>query len=307
MKFIRLLSVLFVFSILLDGCKQTTPPQDKKDAWTFVFMTDIHLEYGKNAVEGFEKALSMAGELKPEFILTGGDLVADALEQPFSKADSLYKLYDSVTSNISIPIYNTIGNHEILGWYNNSGIDRSHKEFGKKMFQNRVGKTYYSFTRNGWVFLILDSVEELEEGNGYYGRINDEQIEWLKAELAKIDKKTPIAVSTHIPFVTLQTQLTEGSTVANSKGLVIENSKDIFELFKDYNLQLVLQGHLHIFEDLTIYNTRFITGGAVSAAWWTGPFQGTEEGFLKLEISADSLLSVKYIDYGWNVETASDL
>lgn len=44
-----------------------------------------------------------------------------------------------------------------------------------------------------------------------------------------------------------------------------------------------------------------ITGGAVSAAWWEGPYLGTEEGFLLLKVSGNSVIW-EYIDYGWAVK-----
>jgi Icc protein len=284
---------------LLVTCKPATKQTESKENWSFVFMSDIHLRPEKNAVKGFLNALSLARDFQPDFILTGGDLVADALKQPYSKADMLYKLYDSVSSLSEVPVYNTMGNHEIYGWLKSSGASPKNEEYGKKMFQKRIGKTYYSFTHKGWVFLVLDSVEEQPGGNGYYGRISDEEIEWLKAELAKIDKKTPIVISTHIPFFTMYTQMGDSSTATNSPGLVIVNSKQVFDLFKGYNLKLILQGHLHIFEDDTIFNTRIITGGSICGAWWDGPNEGTEEGFVKIEIKNDSLVSAKYIDDGW--------
>jgi Icc protein len=288
---------------MVQGCNQTIKKPEPNKNWSFVFMTDIHVRPEKNAVRGFFTALSLAKEFNPDFILTGGDLVADALEQPYDKADLLYKLYDSVTSESEIQIYNTMGNHEVYGWYKSSGADSTSKEFGKKMYRNRIGKTYYSFTHKGWVFLILDSVEEQPGGNGYIGKISSEEIEWLKAELVKIDKKTPIIVSTHIPFFSMYTQLVDGSMVANPESLVIENSKIVFDMFKEYNLKLILQGHLHIFEDDYIFNTRIITGGSACGAWWDGPNEGTEEGFVKLDICGDSLVSVKYIDDGWNAQS----
>lgn len=299
MKCLKTLALIVVLTI---GYTKSFCQKDNENNWSFVFMTDIHITYENNAVNGFSKALKLACDQEPAFILTGGDLIADALEQPFNKADMFYKLYDSITTRIEIPIHNTMGNHEIFGWLNES-TDSTHKEYGKKMFQNRIGKSYYSFMHNGWRFIILDSVEELEKEMGYYGNIGSEQIEWLKTELAKTDKNTPIIISTHIPFFTLWTQLTQGSTFPNPANDVILNSKEIFELFNGYNLKLILQGHLHIFEDLYIYNTRFITGGAVSAAWWNGPNEGTEEGFVKIDISNKELLSIKYIDYNWDAES----
>ena len=72
------------------------------------------------------------------------------------------------------------------------------------------------------------------------------------------------------------------------------------KLFKRHNLKLVLQGHLHYYEELFVFGTRYVTGGAVSAAWWRGPYLGTEEGFVKVEVMGDEF-TTEYIDYGWTV------
>jgi hypothetical protein len=71
-------------------------------------------------------------------------------------------------------------------------------------------------------------------------------------------------------------------------------------LFENYNLKLVLQGHQHLYEEIKVKDVQFITGGAVSASWWGGPYYGTEEGFLLLKFSDDDF-SWQYVDYGWEV------
>ena len=50
--------------------------------------------------------------------------------------------------------------------------------------------------------------------------------------------------------MTIASQLRGGSLKENSRGSVIENSKEVLDLFKDYDLKLVLQGHLHFYEDI---------------------------------------------------------
>jgi len=198
-----------------------------------------------------------------------------------------------------MPVYNTMGNHEIYGWYEESGADTNHPEYGKKMFEKRIGKRYQAFEHKGWKFLILDSVEKDGEG-GYMGGVDEEQIAWIKQVLAETDTTMPLAVSVHIPFITTEAQILRGSTAANERGEVITNSYDVLELFKRHNLKLVLQGHLHYYEELYVFGTRYVTGGAVSAAWWRGPYLGTEEGFVKVEVSGDEF-TTEYIDYGWTV------
>jgi 3',5'-cyclic AMP phosphodiesterase CpdA len=224
----------------------------------------------------------------------------DALGQSYSAADSLYNLYLETVKNLKMPVYNTLGNHEIYGIYKESGADSLNPEYGEKMFEMRMGKSYYSFSHKGWKFIVLNSVED-NRRNGYVGKIDDVQIDWLRNELQETDRKTPIVISTHIPFITANTQKYVGSTVANDSSSVIFNGKEVLDLFTDYNLKLVLQGHLHTVEDIFIDGIHFLTGGAISAAWWTGPNKTFEEGFMLISVKNGDF-SWKYIDYGWVVK-----
>jgi hypothetical protein len=198
-----------------------------------------------------------------------------------------------------MPVYNSIGNHEIYGIYNESGADKNHPEYGEKMFENRLGKSYYSFDHKGWKFMILNSIEDTKESS-YIGWIDSVQLDWIKQELSVTDKETPIVISTHIPFITVFQQKYYGSTLKNDSSLVVANSKDVIDLFENYNLKLVLQGHLHTIEDIYVDGIHFITSGAVSGRWWNGANKGFEEGFMQISIK-NNLLSAEYKDYGWNV------
>jgi 3',5'-cyclic AMP phosphodiesterase CpdA len=284
--------------------KKQTIETESPDEFTFAFLTDIHLQPERNATEGFRKAIDKVNELNPDFVITGGDLIMDALGVSFERADSLYTLYNDVSEEFQMPVYNTFGNHETFGVYKDSGIETTHDEYNKKMYENRIGKRYYSFDHKGWHFIVLDAVDVKPE-RYYYGHIDEAQIEWLKSDLQKITKETPIVISVHIPFITSMTQLTKGSLEANGEGLVITNARDVLLLMYEYNLKLVLQGHLHFLEDIYVGNkTHFITGGAVSASWWEGPRGIMEEGFVLVKVKDDQL-DWDYIDYGW--EIAKDL
>lgn len=292
---------LTIFLFLLLRIELFAQNLSDSNQFTFVFITDIHIQTERNAVEGFKKAIEEINKINPDFVITGGDLIYDALGVSFERADSLFNLYNETVKLINAPVYNTIGNHEIFGWYEKSGVSGDHPEFGKKMYENRIGKTYFSFEHKGVKFFILDSIEEVTEGGKYFGFINNEQIEWLKNELTSTDVSTPIIISTHIPFITTFSQIKAGSQKENERGLVVENSKEVLDLFASHNLKLVLQGHLHFFEDLNIQNkVRFITAGAISARWWRGPNFGLEEGFLVVKISGDEI-TTNYYDYGWEV------
>lgn len=291
----RYLTIL-LFVVLIFGCKQKVA---EEEGFTFAFLTDIHVQPELNATDGFKKAIAEVNTLNPDFVITGGDLIMDALGQTYGRADSLYNLYSETSKGFEMPVYNTMGNHEVFGYYESSGVDSTHELYGDRFFMDRLGKRYFAFDHKDWRFYILDSIDEWEKG-GYYGYIDSEQVEWLKKDLAGVNPKTPICISVHIPFITVQTQLNQGATAPNSQGLVITNSKEVLDLFSQHNLKLVLQGHLHVYEDLYANGTHFITGGAVSANWWKGPRGEMEEGFLVVKVKGDEITS-KYIDYGWEV------
>ena len=297
-----LASLFFAVSIILvSSCKtQQQEASTSEDAFSFAFLTDIHLQPERNAPAGFRQAIDTVNMLDPDFVITGGDQIMDALGQKESRADSLYDMYAEMTELFNMPVYNTMGNHEVFGIYKQSGVDRAHPLFGEKMFEERMGERYYAFDHKGWRFYILDSVDEREDHSGYYGHVDSLQIAWLKEDLANVDPSTPIVISVHIPFITIQTQLLSGSTAANAEGLVITNSKEVLSQFDEHNLKLVLQGHLHFLEDLYAQGVHFITGGAVSSSWWNGPRMGMEEGFLMVHVDGEEF-DWEYVDYGWEV------
>jgi 3',5'-cyclic-AMP phosphodiesterase len=270
------------------------------ESFKFVFMTDVHLTYERNAVPGFNQAIRSVNDLNPDFVIMGGDMIMDALGQRYTLADSLYNLYAETVKNFRMPVFNTMGNHEIYGIYQVSGADSLNPEYGEKMFEKRMGELYSSFDHKGWKFMILNSVEATKSGK-YIGKIDDIQIAWIKKQLQETDPKKPIVISTHIPFITASTQKNVGTTVGNDSSTVIYNGKEVLDLFKGHNLKLVLQGHLHSIEDIYIGSVHFITGGAVSGAWWNGPNEGMEEGYMLISVENNEI-SWKYIDYGWEVK-----
>lgn len=296
-KVFAILVAVLVIIQLFSGCNRDIK---EKDSFSIAFLTDIHIQPEENAVAGFTQALDLVNKLNPDFILTGGDLIMDALGQSYGRADSLYNLYQEVIKKSNMPVYNTMGNHEIYGIYKRSSADPANPEYGELMFEKRLGKSYYAFDHKGWKFIIINSIEDTKKGK-YVGQIDTAQISWIKSELKNTSPSTPIVISTHIPFITAYTQKYGGSTLPNDSSLVVCNSKEVIDLFNGYNLKLVLQGHLHTVEDIYIDGIHFITGGAVSAGWWKGPNRGFEEGFMYITFGKNDF-RWRYVDYGWDVQ-----
>ncbi|HZX10621.1 MAG TPA: metallophosphoesterase [Acidobacteriota bacterium] len=272
--------------------------QKKEDRFSFVFLTDIHVQPELHASEGFQQTVQMVNDLKPDFVVTGGDLVMDVLGQSFARADRLYQMYLDLSDQFEMPVYNTMGNHEIFGVNENSGVKSSHPELGKKMYQNRIDELYYSFDYKGWHFMILDSVQ-ITSDHSYVGEVDEQQMGWIEQDLQSVAPETPIIISTHIPLISAYPLFSGNPVGGKLSSIVVNNGHSILQLFKDHNLKLVLQGHLHVVEDIFIGGLRFITAGAVCANWWEGPRDGMEEGFALIHIKGSSV-EWEYIDIEWD-------
>jgi len=293
-------SMFIIFLILSGQNKVTAGDSGKKNNFSFVFMTDIHVAYDRNANKGLMQAVDEINKLSPDFVITGGDNIMDALSQNWQHSDSLYNLYSDIVKNLKMPIYHGMGNHEIFGLYKESGVDSTQEDYGKKMYEKRLEKPYYSFDYKNWHFVMLDGIGFTPDRH-YYGVIDSAQVAWLKADLEKAGPNKPVAVVTHIPLLSVGAQIMEEPTKGFDKSSIVTNSPDIRNILERYNVKVVLQGHLHFLEDIQYNGIHYITGGAVCASWWQGPRYGMEEGFVKIDVHGEDF-TWKYIDYGWEVK-----
>ena len=302
--------VVFVFLIIsigINGQNNASVPtlQGAQQDFSFVFMTDIHLQPERGAQEAFQKVIDTVNKLNVDFVITGGDLVYDVLRGNFNRSDSLFHTYSNTIKKFNVPVYNTIGNHELFGIYKESDIQANHPDYKYGMYERYLGKRYYSFDHKGWHFISLCSIDEKEKK--YIGIIDKEQLEWLKKDISQVDVNTPIVISTHIPFISTYDQRYPKNKVKEVPNeLWIYNRNEILQLFDNLDLRLVLQGHMHWIEEINIQNkTRFITGGSVAGrpSWRRTLDRGDgihydEEGFMLLHVKNDSN-SWKYIDNKW--------
>lgn len=295
---VKVLFLTIISIILITSC--CTNQTKNEESFSFVFMSDIHLQEELNAIEGFKKAIDTINKINPDFVITGGDLIMDALDVSYDDAIAAFNLYKDVSQKINAPVYNTMGNHDIFGVYSDDEKILYHPEYGEKMFENILGPSYQSFTHKGWKFMILNTVEETENKK-YHGLIDSTQVSWIEEELSKTDSEIPIVISTHFPFISAYNQWSQERTVASSSSWIIKNGKEVLELFKNHNLKLVLQGHLHIQEYIEINGVHFITGGSIASDWWEGSYEGFEEGFLKLTVY-DNEFEYEFVDYNWNAK-----
>jgi Icc protein len=276
-------------------------------SFTFAHLTDIHVTPKLRAPEGLRLCVQAVNALpqSPAFVLTGGDLIMDALEEEVSYVREQWSCFDEAMSALRMPAHHTIGNHDIGGWSHKARIPKNAPEYGKAFFAEKYGRgaTYRSFDHGGWHFIILDSVALDADSGDYYGWIDDAQLEWLKADLAKAGKQTPVIVSTHIPFVSVWGQFNADPRKGEGPKSLVNNAHNVRKVLGGYNVKLVLCGHGHVSEriELSHFNkTTFIQGGAVCGMWWKGKVAGNPEGFGVVTCNPDGTFGYAYRDYGWS-------
>lgn len=246
--------------------------------FSFAFLPDIHLQADSIIEARVDLVINQINKLKPDFVITGGDMIYTAKNVDDKEAEKLFDLMDKKFIKLKMPVYYTMGNHEIVGITLERGINNSNPLWGKRMFESRYGPRYKSFEISGWKFFILDGIKILEEKKDYTQEVDSVQLEWIKTEILKTDKNTPIVIVIHPPLI-------NPHAITNSRSQMLSrNSEDVLNTFKNYNLKMVLQGHTHTYMNLLYEGIHYVSGGSTSKASDLTPF---DDGFLFVKITKD--------------------
>jgi 3',5'-cyclic-AMP phosphodiesterase len=272
-------------------------------SFDFAYLTDIHVKPELHAVEGFKLCLANVNALakRPAFMITGGDLIMDALDVGIDRARLEFDLFDECMKTCELPVHHTIGNHDVVGWSSKAIVKPDHHDYGKKIFAERYGqgRTYRSWDHQGWHFILLDSVGQNTETLDYQGWIDEAQLDWLKADLAAVGKTRPIIMVSHIPFYSVWHQVVLGPGYRLDGKALVGNVHLFRKLLDDYNIQLVLSGHGHVVERIEVHRSTYIQGGAVCGMWWKGPVYGRAENYGIVTCNPDGTWAWQYKAYGW--------
>lgn len=277
-----------------------------KDSLRFAHLSDIHVKPGIDPERGMAKALQHVQDLgnQVSFIINGGDAIMDALEADKQKTQQQWDVFNQILkAENSLPIYHTIGNHDIWGWFNRE-INVDEPLYGKKWAQEELElkERYYSFTKDKWHFIVLDSTQ-LNPAGGYIARIDEPQLIWLKAELEKVPSTKFICIVTHIPILSICAGLFFNKNEANGDLKIQRNLmhsdffllKDLF--LKHPNIKVCIGGHIHLQDELEYLGVKYYCNGAVSGGWWKGPYQEFEPAYALMELFDDGSSKRTMINY----------
>jgi 3',5'-cyclic AMP phosphodiesterase CpdA len=296
-------------ALLTTGCARWRVSHDigdnERGPLRFVFYTDIHCRTEWDTPLAMEKAARAINDEKPDLTIVGGDLITDGFQSSAETVAPRWETYMSMHDMIEGDIYPVIGNHDLVSAITKDGTPPA--EDPRAIYRAKMGldSTYYSFDAAGYHFVVLDSIYVTGDDLKYNGFIWPEQIEWIKEDLSRIAKDTPIVLLSHIPLITVFYAATEGMHMPAPENRILVNNRRVLRLFRDHHLLLVLQGHLHALEMMQWRNITFITGGAICAQWWRGPWFDTEEGFCVVTLNGDRI-DWEYVDYEWEARRPKD-
>ena len=188
-----------------------------------------------------------------------GDLVWDE--------HSLFNSYNQAVAGMGIPFFQVLGNHDMD--YNRGGDETSDITFGQN-----YGPTHYSFNRGKVHYVVLDDVRYLGKDRLYDGYISQQQLDWLKQDLAHVPKDNLLIVSLHIPL-------------HNS----VKNNTDLYNLLEPFEKVHIMSGHTHYNKNIIQNGVYEHNHGTVCGAWWTGPIcsDGAPNGYGVYEVNGTDL------------------
>jgi hypothetical protein len=232
--------------------------------FSFIQITDSHLGRDDLLRQFAERVNQSPAPVA--WVVNTGDLVGGVDVVPVDKARPQFDRYLAAAAAFQCPLWNVPGNHEHVA-SNVKEADKNHPLYGKGLYRQLLGPTYYSWDWGGVHFLALDGTSL-----PYKEKLGAEQLAWLKADLALQPGEKPLVLFCHqsIPH--------------------LADAKDLAEALRGHKVLAGLCGHLHStftteFEGIPIYHT-----GALSGSWWSGPNpDGTPQGFRLVRIKQGEL------------------
>lgn len=280
-------------------------PAKKIEKVKFGICTDVHLPTMHDSEYRITTFINTMIKERPDFIIEMGD---------FATPDPKFAPYFAIWNSFPGDKYHVIGNHEMDGGYTRE----------KTMAFLNLQRSYYSFDKNGFHFIVLDGNDKKNpEAKGYKQFIGEEQIKWLRKELAWTS--LPVVIFSHQGLV-------EYKGADETYG--VENWRIIQDILAEHNrthpgkrVVACFNGHTHYDDAVNLNGIWFITITSMSYHWlgekyahatygddvdknfkwikYTAPFK--EPLFTTVEISADGILRIAGRKSEWVGKTPWEL
>jgi 3',5'-cyclic AMP phosphodiesterase CpdA len=234
--------------------------ESNRPGFSFAYISDAHLykkELNDRFVRSILKAVDDVNALdpQPDFVLFGGDLAQLGQKEELELGAQILK-------SVKAPVKMMVGEHD---WFLDMG------EHWRGLF----GAPQYSFDHKGVHFVTLMSVNEkdfwtahgmspaqrmqtvagLDNGTQSRFEVGPEGREWLKNDLAKLDKSTPVVVFSHSPLYKYY----------KNWNFWTDDADEVQAILSRFDTLTVIHGHTHQMLTNRIGNIHF--HGLLSTAW----------------------------------------
>jgi 3',5'-cyclic AMP phosphodiesterase CpdA len=254
----------------------TVEQANAADTFTFAWVTDAHLQQIKgtkfvtNWDNGFKRGVSELSNMKPkpDFCYFGGDMAQHGFAAELDHGMEIF-------SKAGIPMKAINGEHD---YFLDMGA-ASRKIYG-------IPADNYSFDHKGVHFVALTTIRASEEWEAKWAkdpkgrmvmmerldnplgspfRLGAEGLAWLKGDLDKVDKGTPLIVLSHSPI----------QKIFAGWNFWTEDAEEIQALLQPFKRSTVLYNHVHQPQANQIGNIAFLSN--FSTAWpWPYPTTYTQ-------------------------------
>jgi plastocyanin len=221
----------------------------RADDFYFVQLSDTHWGFDGAAVNPdskgtLPKAIAAVNALddRPDFVVFTGDLT-QTTDDPKVRRDRMKEFRDIVGGLKVKQTYFLAGEHD-------AAADRG------EAYQELFGKLHYSFDNKGVHFVVLDNVSDPS------AIVGDAQLAWLKDDLSRQKKDTPIVVLTHRPLFDLYP----------SWDWATRDAQSVVDALTPYTNVTVFYGHIH---QENHHMTGHIAHHAARSLMWPLPAPGS--------------------------------
>lgn len=232
------------------------------DVFDFVVVADSNTLEPLEQAEVFKQIIREVNVLKPHFVFEAGDIVLGGA------AEGVPAQWDVFMETIAAcePPYLAIpGNHDISD------------EATEQIWIERMGPTHYAFTYGNSLFIGLNSEEV-----GALDRISDEQVAWLKEQLAA-STATNMFVFLHKPYFAHEGDPDTAAATWDKQW------SNVAEAFRGHPVRAVFAGHEHLYRDCGVRDgVRYVICGGASVYGMKGNAdEGKFNHYLRVQVRGD--------------------
>jgi hypothetical protein len=212
----------------IPGCTkvdEASADGSKTGDFSFAQISDSHIGFSKEPNKDVTATLQAAIDKlnaqkeQPSFLLHTGDLTHLSKPEEFDTVAEVLKGFKGG------PAFFVPGEHDL---FTDDG-----KRYLERYGKGTQGTGWQSFDFRGVHFVGLVNVMNLKAGK--LGVLGQDQLDWLKKDVARLGDSTPLVVFAHVPLW----------TVYEKWGWGTEDSEQALELLKRFGSVTVLNGHVH--------------------------------------------------------------